>query len=684
MPFITLNNTWSDLAQYYNQEKLPPSGKEFLNKPEIPSSQYSTFDDGLIRGGLTNVALSVTRDTLRIGAFFAGTDIKNITSIKDVGAGTNDVQGILFLTKQAGLQLTNPRLEWDRTNLVPPFLGGATRQFTGAGIIESVAGTAFGLHFDRAGLLGIIRDNQKYGGDIDNLTSGVTYKNNFGENGNNNTINPDAKNRLVRYLNKMIDLDESKNPSSVVLDRYFGGASSVYGIGYTTLKTNPDSRTIIRPNDISITPTYDTQFSNPATLTKDEVPLDILMEKTVSSLLSFGTKETLPTFDKSLPKIINTSTNPIFAKKLNGFIPSTNKQLADINPSIDYTSTTISPNIEVSNNLQFPGYDIESRFGVSTTKGPGSDSTKRYIDSINSINIIGSDIFYGKENTTISGVTNDDKIYKDVSIIRGDSKFGDDLIKFRLEFLNNEKLTTTVNNSTIVNTDILAFRAYLDDFSDGMGAKWNSYRYMGRGEEFYVYDGFTRDIGVSFTIHAHSEDEMAPLYNKLNYLMSTFTPDYSSNYKMRGNIGYLTVGDYLYRQPGIFTDIKIGGFMEGSWEIGLDELGVKNGQYQVPRMLKIQLSFKPIHTFLPRRNYRSTEASGKVGQVFQAPFITPDRNAYPIKEKNENGQEVKASNPYLNMDTNISKGTPPSSQKAATSSPSKKKTGSKKSKKKKK
>jgi hypothetical protein len=138
---------------------------------------------------------------------------------------------------------------------------------------------------------------------------------------------------------------------------------------------------------------------------------------------------------------------------------------------------------------------------------------------------------------------------------------------------------------------------------------------------------------------------MAPLYSKLNYLMSAMTPDYSSQLKMRGNIGYLTVGDYLFRQPGIFTDIKLSGMLDGSWETGLNNDGTSNGQYQVPRMIKVGLSFKPIHTFLPRRNYSSKDTSGLVQQPFPAPFITPDKVAYPTKDPKGNPNTTNA---YLN------------------------------------
>ncbi len=191
----------------------------------------------------------------------------------------------------------------------------------------------------------------------------------------------------------------------------------------------------------------------------------------------------------------------------------------------------------------------------------------------------------------------------------------------------------------------LAFRAYLNEFSDGMNARWNSYRYMGRGEDFYVYDGFTRDISVGFTLYAHSPEEMKPIYSKLTYLMSSFAPDYTASNKMRGNIGYLTVGDYIYRQPGIFTDIKLSGMLESNWEISLDKNNpIDKTQYEVPKHITVNLSFKPIHTFLPRKVQKDKFAN--------APFVTLDKKAYPTQAGEKYDPDTKklltpASNKYL-------------------------------------
>ena len=51
---------------------------------------------------------------------------------------------------------------------------------------------------------------------------------------------------------------------------------------------------------------------------------------------------------------------------------------------------------------------------------------------------------------------------------------------------------------------------------------------MGRGEKFYKYQSFKRDISLSFTIVAQSEQELYGMYKKLNYLASSLAPKYTT------------------------------------------------------------------------------------------------------------------------------------------------------------
>ena len=152
----------------------------------------------------------------------------------------------------------------------------------------------------------------------------------------------------------------------------------------------------------------------------------------------------------------------------------------------------------------------------------------------------------------------------------------------------------------------LIFRALLSNgFSDNNTANLNSFRYMGRGEEFHTYQGFTRQISFSFKIAAFSRTELKPMYNKLNYLISQVYPDYSPNTNvMRAPLVKLTLGDYFYRVPGFIESINVTADNSTTWEINLEEkleLDNTSAVQELPHVLEVAITFKPIHNVLPQR-----------------------------------------------------------------------------------
>ncbi len=153
----------------------------------------------------------------------------------------------------------------------------------------------------------------------------------------------------------------------------------------------------------------------------------------------------------------------------------------------------------------------------------------------------------------------------------------------------------------ILNTSGLPF--ILNNMSDSFKADWQSFKYIGRAENFYKYSGFSRDVSLSFTIYAHSFSEMKPLYEKLNYLVGVTAPSYSNYGYMRGNFVNLRVGDYLNDVPGIITNIGLKPSFEGGWEIGRDALGAPlNDVKKLPKLIEVDLSFTPVHNFTPVSN----------------------------------------------------------------------------------
>jgi hypothetical protein len=167
-----------------------------------------------------------------------------------------------------------------------------------------------------------------------------------------------------------------------------------------------------------------------------------------------------------------------------------------------------------------------------------------------------------------------------------------DIIKFYFELIGNNSANS-----------FLFFRAYLNSLSDAFSPQWDSYKYVGRAENFYKYNGFSRDISLDFTIYGHTRTEMKPIYEKLNRLVGSTAPDYSSNL-MKGNFIKLTIGDYLSNVPGFIKNITLTPSFEAGWDINRGENGelltVNNTNIgQVPKLINVSLGFTPIHSFTP-------------------------------------------------------------------------------------
>ena len=168
----------------------------------------------------------------------------------------------------------------------------------------------------------------------------------------------------------------------------------------------------------------------------------------------------------------------------------------------------------------------------------------------------------------------------------------DDIIKFYIAVLNNDnpELKTYIH-----------FRAYLKGLSDSFGASWDSFKYMGRGEDFYKYNGFSRGISLSFDILVGSRIELFPVYDKLNYLGSIMAPDYSKGGFMRGNIIQLTVGDYINNVYGVLDGINYSFPDDSSWDIARKDDGeIDENSAELPLLINVSsFNFKPIHNFVP-------------------------------------------------------------------------------------
>jgi hypothetical protein len=187
-----------------------------------------------------------------------------------------------------------------------------------------------------------------------------------------------------------------------------------------------------------------------------------------------------------------------------------------------------------------------------------------------------------------------------------------------------------INNDGSGNNTYIHFRAYLTGLSDDYGAEWKGTSYMGRAEQFFSYNGFSRDIGFSFQIPVLSRAEQSSVYSKLNYLASLMAPDYTEGGFMRGNLVKITIGDYIIDLPGIIKGIGFDLDDEAGWDIARNELGGKEeNAYIMPKLVKVKsIKFTPIHNFIPQTVSNKYIVSGS-GTNVNAPFISFGKTGDP-------------------------------------------------------
>ena len=123
---------------------------------------------------------------------------------------------------------------------------------------------------------------------------------------------------------------------------------------------------------------------------------------------------------------------------------------------------------------------------------------------------------------------------------------------------------------------------------------------------------------------------------------------------MAGNIAYITLGEYIYDQPGIITSLTFDIPEESPWEIGIDDNGNRDENIQqVPHMIKVTgLNFTPIHKFRPEKwsfendtpgtsstrllklgTQRYIDQKGKRGAIYDQKPKTPIITAYDVESR---------------------------------------------------
>ena len=300
------------------------------------------------------------------------------------------------------------------------------------------------------------------------------------------------------------------------------------------------------------------------------------------------------------------------------------------------------------------------------------DQKVSYVTSIAPSYTNSSKIYEGNDgsriNMTSPGLRGDKKSYTAGKIINSANGTGGtvsvvDRINFQPLYKSSEvKEDNDVNKKDLVKFRIGAilrdgkkvfmhFRAFINNFSDTYNAEWSGIKYMGRGEEFYKYGGFTRKVQLSFTVAAQSKPELMAQYKKLNFLASTLAPDYGgkagSGY-MGGVLTTLTMGGWCYELPGFIDSVNLEVPEASPWEIAINEEGEPdNTVKEMPHICNVAMNFTPIHTFRPelQDNTYNENGNGEVNEYGEQRYLQltngKNNNYVPVSLANAQDRDFK-------------------------------------------
>ncbi len=461
-------------------------------------------------------------------------------------------RGLLFTTGNQLLSRTSVKTE---ATLGPAYAGGAINQgvyLPTSTIAQSLVGFS-GTHLNLLGL------------DPSSPMSGVVEGGLFPDGGLIRYSNAVKLNESINE-NRLVELFDSKilggRPSVVSLVSqdplqilsYGGGPGSVLGIGKTIIKRATNT-TGINEYGSTIKDFLQTSFNR-------VTEAGTYFNNNYSSSLKITDSFTDPTGVNILPEISSGTYNENFPR---GVV--SNNEIVTLNTAykkpdgseLEYTIPGAKRSYKSNPNF------IRNRYG-----GTGLET--------------------GKKQYTYTGdkfnATNTEKL--NISTVNKEPD-NDQLFKFYLNLVDPQNPN---------GKEFLYWQAYVDNFSDQVGADYDSFTYTGRGYPSYRYKGFTRSISLDFTIVATSPDQMLPIYTKLNRLIQNLAPNYSSTGYIRGNFVKLTFGDYLVNVPGIINGFSINPIFEAGFDIGGTEAekqeNITSGK-QLPKAIKISgFGFTPI------------------------------------------------------------------------------------------
>ena len=578
----------------------------------INKFRLTKFDDGLIRGGAIGSLNAGLTDTVRISKFLV-----------------DFPKGPLFVLKQVGLQLSNPRLETKQlptnrvgkglfgkvvagisnvANKLNNLVGGPSRIYNlGINTLAQVPVNALGGHIVRHGFLPIQDESQKY--------IKVADANN--KNGNNRLER--LKNELFKPIfdNKTKVQANGRN----IIDNYLGGPKSVYGIGYTTIH-----RTTFTGDQFNIATSLDisTQKTNKGNIVVKPEQTKLKFNIFASSENAKPVGTNLTSSANGQASLFNSFNKTTSDKTLNlteptsSFITRKSKydsKFQPISTSLDLSNKALQT-YNYLNGITSKDHILSSsasytpdNYGLSLLykdeKGKDLTDANVYNKGIRPL-IPTFDPVYNKlvnnkvrkedfrvPTTYVYDDTLGRVISEGVVSNRVFEDIDSNIVRLPLIKDKNDTRQYNYNINSLINTyerdddsimmvkfsqldpftgeamTYLPFSAYLSGYSETYNSTWSDIKYNGRSDFFFVFDSYKKTVSFKLQIPIFKPHDLKTKHAALETLQRGLAGKYLDN-RLGGVITRIRLGHYLRNAACIINSLTVNIPEQASWDWDID------------------------------------------------------------------------------------------------------------------
>ena len=537
-----------------------------------------------IRGGTLTHVERIAADVIRAGRFLTSPC------------------GLLWLTLQEGLHLTNPKVETD------PFLPVRwNRAYNVLEIPAAIMGASTGYHPLRYGIF-----------------EGTPSYELIATTRNTSLLNPISDNAPIPYLamgNRMLQnwrlmskddgaFGQTTNLYSVssnLINPIFSGLAgpnSVYGIGFTNIYTSKFGTNLAYSDIIQLQEDKIAKFAQLNSVNTNNKQALFSYAAPYEQGIKYNTPQTVSQINTGIQTLVQGVLGMTIPKiglekviTIEDLWRNLNNSNSDALPWMTPPTSTpdgreaklvIIDNEHLKYNaLRYGDLDDLSKVNISNNNR-GTPNYGAFIDVDNNNNALGTLTKNANKTYKIpwSNVgkyyevkykTSTPLIYTDGVNSRGIPNTGEPDCIYYPGGLTPDIYPDLID-FLICNTQ---FRALLKSLSYKFNPEWSDIKYVGRPDPVYLYQGLTRTVDFSFIAAAGTEKEMGIVWKHLNELGQKVSPSLQGN-KMVAPIYTLKIGNFINWEIGFLSSLSFEIDPDFTWEID---------DYKLPYYVNVDCAF---------------------------------------------------------------------------------------------